>query len=243
VKRPTLPRRRRKAKPFAQAVPARAKSLLRQRKHDVVRLALCAAAEKLFLSRGFEGTTIEEIAHGAGVSRRSFFRYYESKEDVLVERSGRGSERLYAELVARPHQEPVMVALRKALAAAMQTSIEDGDFVRWLIRSLREDRRVRRAVMERGMRLEERIAGLFSRRLRSRANDPTPMLLAFVARAMLDTAINTWYDHEPDDVAGLVDGLVESLRAVVTEAPPAPPRPAKKRAIVRHARMRKGRRP
>jgi AcrR family transcriptional regulator len=207
----------RKAKPFAQAVPP--PRSLRQRKQEVVRMALSAAAEHLFLSRSFERTTVEQIAHAAGVSRRTFFRYYESKEDVLVERSDRLGECLYAELAARPRAEPPLLAIRNALVPAVQTGIEDAGFVRWVIRVLREKSALRRAMMERRNRLEERIAALLAERLHSGPNDNTPMLLAFVTRALHDTAFNAWYDHETDDVAGLIDGLIARLRALVAEMP------------------------
>jgi hypothetical protein len=41
-----------------------------------------------------------------------------------------------------------------------------------------------------------------------------PALLAFVARAMLDTAFNVWFDQHPRDVGAMVDGLFRKLRAV-----------------------------
>jgi AcrR family transcriptional regulator len=211
-------RQDRKAKPFAQAVPPQPKSL-RQRKREVVQEALSAAAEGLFLSRGFERTTVEQIAHAAGVSRRTFFRYFESKEDVLVERSDRLGERLYAELAARPSEEPPLLAIRNALVPAVEAGIEDADFIRWVIRVLREKSALRRAMMERRNRLEERIAALMAVRLHSRSNDNTPMLLAFITRALHDTAYNAWYDHETDDIAELVDGLIARLRAVVADMP------------------------
>ncbi len=205
-----------RARPFAQAVPPPPRSL-RQRKQQVVREALSAAAEALFLSRGFERTTVEQIAHAAGVSRRTFFRYYESKEDVLVERSDQLGERLYAELASRPPREPPLLAIRNALVPAVQNGIQDAEFVRWVIRVLREKSVLRRAMMERRNRLEERIAALLAVRLRAGPNDNTPMLLAFVTRALHDTVFNAWYDHETDDVAGLVDGLIAQLRAAVAE--------------------------
>jgi AcrR family transcriptional regulator len=219
-------RRERKARPFAQAVPPRPPSL-RERKHEVVRLALGAAAEELFLSRGFERTTVEQIAQAAGVSRRTFFRYYESKEEVVVERSDRSGERLFAELAARPRTEAPLLAIRNALGPAIETGIEDAEFMRWLIRCLREESALRRAVMEHRTRLEERIAGVMSKRLRSGPADITPMLLAFVARALHDTAINAWYDHETDDVRGLVDDVITRLRDVVAQVPRLPPRRAR----------------
>jgi AcrR family transcriptional regulator len=235
-------RKESKAKPFAKAVPPLPKSL-QQRKREVVRVALSAAAEELFVSHGFERTTVEQIAHAAGVSRRTFFRYYESKEDVLVERSDRLGERLYAELAARPREEPPLLAIRNALVPAVEAGIEDADFIRWVIRVLRENRTLRRAMMERRNRLEERIAALMAVRLRSRANDNTPMLLAFVTRALHDTVFNAWYDHETDDVAGLIDGLITRLRAVVAEMPvPAVRRAAQKRIHARNkARKRRAR--
>src|SRR5512133_1110731 len=86
-----------KAKPFAEAVPS-APARLKARKQQVVRDALSAAAEELFLARGFEAVTVEEIARAAGVSRRTFFRYYESKEEVMAERADKLGEQLYLEL-------------------------------------------------------------------------------------------------------------------------------------------------
>jgi len=56
------------------------------------------------------------------------------------------------------------------------------------------------------------------------------MLLAFVARALHDTAFNAWYDHETDDIAGLIDDLVGRLRAIVATVP-APPVRRRKPAL------------
>jgi AcrR family transcriptional regulator len=213
------PRRpERKAKPFALAVPS-APASLRVRKQQVVRTALSAAAEELFLARGFDETTVEQIAQTAGVSRRTFFRYYESKEDVMVERSDRLGELLLAELAARPINEPPLLAIRNALVPAVEAGLAERDLVRYVIRLLRETSALRRAMMERRNRLEERIAALMARRLGAAHSDNTPMLLAFVTRALYDTAFNAWYDHETDDIAGLVDDLVCRLCAIVAAMP------------------------
>lgn len=58
-----------------EAAPATAKPAMRD--------ALIAAAIQLFLERGYEQTTIDDIVALAGVGRRSFFRYFPSKEDVV----------------------------------------------------------------------------------------------------------------------------------------------------------------
>lgn len=68
----------------------------------------------LFLSRGFEETTVEEIAQAAGISRRSYFRYFSSKEDALVEGLAAVGETIAGALEARPAEENAWLALRRA---------------------------------------------------------------------------------------------------------------------------------
>jgi AcrR family transcriptional regulator len=228
------PRATRRAKPFARAVPP---GSLAARKQEVVRLALAAAAERLFLSQGFEHTTVEAIARAAGVSRRTFFRYFESKEDVLAVHAEQFGESFYEALAARPHGEPPLVAIRNALVPALEAAVGDADVLRYTIRLLRETNSLRRVLMARRNRLEERVAALMTRRLGAAAADNAPMLLAFLTRALFDTALNAWYDHETDDVAGLVDDLIAQLRAVVS----APARRAPARGATAGSRTRSGR--
>lgn len=55
-----------------------------------VREQIAAAGTRLFLERGYEATTLDAIAAAAGVSRRTFFNYFASKDDVLLARPGQG---------------------------------------------------------------------------------------------------------------------------------------------------------
>src|SRR4051794_12298047 len=56
---------------------------LQARKQQLVRDAIWDAAVELFVEKGFDETTVDDIAEAAGVSRRSFFRYFSSKNDLM----------------------------------------------------------------------------------------------------------------------------------------------------------------
>jgi mycofactocin system transcriptional regulator len=70
---------------------------------------------RLFARRGFDATTVEEIAAAAGISRRSFFRYYESKNDVVWGRFDEGLEQLRQRLAEAPTSVPLSRSLRHAI--------------------------------------------------------------------------------------------------------------------------------
>jgi AcrR family transcriptional regulator len=218
-----MPPRRRTPPP-----PAAARLLpLPERKRQLVRLEIARAAWLLFAERGYEDTTVDEIARAASISRRSFFRYFSSKEDVVVGTSDALAEDVLAAFARRPAAEPPLVAIERALRPAIETRLADAAESRAIISLLRESRTLRRALLERHARLEERLALLIAKRTGTDVRrDPTPALLAFLARALMDTAFNVWYDQRPRDVGAMIDDLFRRLRTVVS--PPRRGRRAQK---------------
>ena len=196
---------------------------LQERKQELVRAEIFNAAWKLFGQRGYEATTVAEIAAAAGVSRRTFFRYYASKEDVLVETTDEVAEAMLAAMAERPLDEPPLVAIERALVPVLESRIARTERLQTIMRLLRESRTLRRAMLERHALMEERLAVQLAVRLGSDVgSDVTPALLAFVARAMMDTAFNVAHDHERTDVATLVAELFSKLAEhTATSRPPA----------------------
>jgi AcrR family transcriptional regulator len=87
----------------------------RDRKKNETRQALREAAHRLFAEKGFSGTTIDDIAEAADVSRRTFFRYYDSKEDLLRTDVADLLPVMLAALRRRPAEEPPLAAILNAL--------------------------------------------------------------------------------------------------------------------------------
>jgi TetR/AcrR family transcriptional regulator, regulator of mycofactocin system len=74
-----------------------------------------AVALRLFTDRGFDETTVDDIATEAGIGRRTFFRYFRSKNDVIWGEFDAGLERLRESLRAAPPDADWWAALRRAV--------------------------------------------------------------------------------------------------------------------------------
>jgi AcrR family transcriptional regulator len=90
---------------------------LRERKKAKTRAAIQAAALHLFESQGYQATTVDQIAEMAEVSQSTFFRYFPSKEDVVL--LDRYDPLLLAALVAQPAELSPIAALRRTLRSVL----------------------------------------------------------------------------------------------------------------------------
>jgi AcrR family transcriptional regulator len=85
------------------------------RKRDRVRTNLISAANELLEAQGFESSTTAEIAARAGVSQRTFFRYFACKEDIVLDWLDDYMKRLCDRLRKRPIEETDLEALRRGM--------------------------------------------------------------------------------------------------------------------------------
>src|SRR5260370_8852282 len=88
---------------------------LREIKKRRTRQALIDSAMRLYREKGFDRVTVADIAHQAEVAPRTFFGYFETKEDVFL---GLGDDRLQSLVQPIPHRKrrpPILSALRPVL--------------------------------------------------------------------------------------------------------------------------------
>ncbi|WP_018655430.1 TetR family transcriptional regulator [Actinomadura flavalba] len=87
----------------------------RERKKQLTRENLVDAAFTLFDAKGYDATTVDEIADAAGVSARTFFRYFGSKEEVALTFQAEQKDVTLTAIANRPREEPVFTAARRGI--------------------------------------------------------------------------------------------------------------------------------
>jgi AcrR family transcriptional regulator len=90
---------------------------LRARKQQRQRAEIVAAGMRLFSEQGFEATTVDQIAEAAELSRRTLFRYFATKGDIVMDWARGTTETLCTALRDRPPGEPHLLSLRAAFQA------------------------------------------------------------------------------------------------------------------------------
>src|SRR4051794_17316358 len=94
---------------------------LRERKKQRTRDALVRAALELFTTRGYDGTTVDDIADAVEVSQRTFFRYFANKEEAALALTEMTVAQFVASVRARPPHEAPVEALRQAVLEGWDT--------------------------------------------------------------------------------------------------------------------------
>ncbi len=88
---------------------------LRERKRRETQQRIAEVGQRLFLTKGYESTTLDAIAAEAGISRRSFFSYFKSKDDIILFWMEAGSASLIADLLKTSPDVPPLEAVRDVM--------------------------------------------------------------------------------------------------------------------------------
>jgi AcrR family transcriptional regulator len=194
---------------------------LRERKKAETRDALASAALRLADELGPDRVTVEEIATAAGVSPRTFFNYFASKEDAIVGSGESSAARVVQELASRPAGEPPLEALRAAVHASADHLEADPDD--WIIRH-----RLVSRFPTLGVRYAARLAAVehelvleVARRTKlDPAVDTYPAALVSAALAAARVALTVWQERERRaSLPALFDEVFDQLESGFTLLP------------------------
>ena len=182
---------------------------LRERKKARTREALQEAATGLFSRRGFDRTTVEEIADACEVSPRTFFRYFPTKEDVLFADAAARRERLLAVIAEQPAGEPAFTALRAAMRTLTADYLHDRDAMVTRSRIVAASPHLQAYKAEHQHGWETDVVEVLARRAlatgESVSRDELQLVTALATTA-LRVALDAWVaDAAPTDLDALLD--------------------------------------
>lgn len=200
---------------YDRPVDSRPEVTMAQRKRQLVSDELSEAALQLLALKGFDAVTIDEIAAAAGVSKRTFFRYFASKEDVVVQFLADLGTGMRTTLASRPPEERPSVALRHAVWVSMAACADHSDRALRVVQLILRTPALRARFLERQDQWREDLAGELARRL---GLDPDtalyPRLAAGMALTAFDTVLQRWSGSD-----GSEDPAELTNRAFATIAP------------------------
>ena len=185
---------------------------LRDRRKRRTAEAIVAAALELFAERGFERTTVDQIAAAADISRRTFFRYFADKEELFFAEDERLLEVVEETLDdAAPAGEPVLELARRATRALAAHSVADPERRLARERLIAATPALQARRLAKNLRWEQAIAA----RLRERGSgEQEALLVPKLAMACFQTAYERWVRDPGQDLPGLVDESFAALGGI-----------------------------
>jgi AcrR family transcriptional regulator len=190
---------------------------LRERKRTKTRFMIQTEALRLFAEQGYSRTTVEEIADAAAISPRTFFRYFPTKEDVVMWDE---FDPLIEELVeARPDDEPLAVmfsgVIRESLGALYR---KDPERLLARVRLTSTVPELRARFTEEQARGAELLGPLLARK---RGSDPGELSIRVIGAALLSAvivALEVWQrDDGKTDLLEILDQAFDTLAEGMSE--------------------------
>lgn len=177
---------------------------LKSRKLQLVRDSIDDAAVELFAAKGFSETTVEEIAKAAGVSRRTFFRYFTSKDDLLSQAVLALGTSLSAAIATSPAAYSPLEVVRETVLAEARRAVAH-PHTRPIIEIALRSPNATQAYGSRMIEAELAVAQAYAKRLKCASEfDLKPRLLAGLTFTILNGAIMSWYQGDYQDISTAV---------------------------------------
>jgi AcrR family transcriptional regulator len=186
---------------------------LREIGKRAMRAEIAQRAVALLDERGFDETTVEEIAAAVGISPRSFFRYFPTKEDVALGDLMPMGRLVEEALLARPDDESAWAALRAAMAPLERIAESDTENVRRSSRVALSTAGLRARNIERHTAWAAILAPIVARRLTGKKEHPSMAADAITqsALACMYVATAAWAAGSEQSYSTLLDEAFESV--------------------------------
>ena len=168
------------------------------------RTALERASLALFTSRGFDATTVEDIALAAGIGRRTFFRYFASKNDVLWGDFTAGLAQMADWLAADPTDQPVFQALTEVVVRFNALTPGAAPAHRQRMALILRVPTLQAHSTLRYAEWRAVVARFAAERLGLVEDDPLPQLIGHAALAGAVSAYEQWLDQPASDLSVLL---------------------------------------
>jgi AcrR family transcriptional regulator len=190
---------------------------LQERKQQVVRDAIWEAATDLFAEKGYDETTIEDIARKAGVSRRSFFRYFSSKRDLMAQGIVGFGGYLTDAIEACPPNCPLSAVFRETVRQVARRCAAHPR-ARKVMQIAAKYPAAKEAQESRAAELRQRVEKALSGRCEEK--DLPPGILAGLILSVLDVTFRLWFEQGDQDASELAERVLASLRSLVCDNQP-----------------------
>lgn len=188
-------------------------STLRTFARGAIRGHVLAQAWSLFAEHGFDQVTVEQIATAAGMSRRTFFRYFPSKDALLGEFLADVGQQLADQVEAQPADQPAWIALSAVLVDLARVA-DDSPSLAAQVLDMLKPASTRAFVDQR----RQRWIDLFAPLVGARHPDLTPMAqvaIAACAIACLDAAQEYWQANPGSSYGDYLDEALRSMAPVL----------------------------
>ncbi|MET0221721.1 MAG: helix-turn-helix domain-containing protein [Tardiphaga sp.] len=195
---------------------------LRARKQQLTRQRITEAAMKLFLVHGFAATTLDDIAAAAEISRRSFFHYFASKEDVVTAWQDGSTDALVAAIAARPPNESMLTAAENAILTMARQL--DANKAMAMARLKRETPVLQAREQLKYEKMERAMAQALAARASGTSGQMRARLVAMITTGAIRIGSEGWLAQgarEKPEV--LVKRTFKDIRAALNEPPADPP--------------------
>jgi AcrR family transcriptional regulator len=187
------------------------RSGLAERKKERTRRQLAEAAAELFYERGYAATTVDDIVAAVDVSPRTFFRYFPTKEDLVVALGATSLDLFLEALRSRPRRESLQVAVGKAIEQTWAAGWEDTSKVRSFLALLRETPALQARWLEEAYGHRDLMAAVIADRTGTDPSDLRNLIIAGTITLTINTALQAWADQDVESKAApfVYRGLAE----------------------------------